>query len=73
MAIAIANRDRQQATEILSDAIGIALVFGVLFGLATHLLCPSILAAMTGASSPDVLAPAISYVRIRFLTGNFWI
>lgn len=66
MAIAIANRDQKQATEILSDAIGIALVFGVLFGAATYVLCPSILSAMTGGASSEILAPAISYVQIRF-------
>lgn len=64
MAIAIANRNQKQAVDILSDAVGIALVLGVLFGVATYLACPSILEAMTGSSS-DVLGPAISYVQIR--------
>lgn len=64
MAIAIANKDQKQAVDILSDAVGIALVCGVLFGAATYFACPSILEAMTG-SSADVLAPAISYVQIR--------
>ena len=65
MAIAIANRDQRQATEILSDAIGISLSFGLLFGAATFLICPSILGAMTGTASTEVLSPAIDYVRIR--------
>lgn len=65
LAIAIANKDQGQATDILSDAIGIALVFGVLFGVATYLACPSILRAMTGAASTDLLGPAITYVKIR--------
>lgn len=64
MAIAIANRNQNQAVDILSDAVGIALVLGVLFGVGTYLACPSILRAMTGSSS-DVLGPAISYVQIR--------
>jgi Na+-driven multidrug efflux pump len=65
MAIAIANRNQNQAVDILSDAVGIALVLGVLFGVGTYLACPSILRAMTGSSS-DVLGPAISYVQIRY-------
>ena len=64
MAVAIANKDQRQAVDILSDAVGIALVFGVLFGAGTYLACPSILKAMTGASA-EVLGPAISYVQIR--------
>lgn len=65
MAIAIANKDKEQAREILSDAIGISLLFGLVFGVATYLSCPAILKAMTGSASPDMLAPAISYVQIR--------
>ena len=71
MAIAIANKDQKQATEILSDAIGIAIAFGLVFGIATYALCPTILKAMTGAASTDVLAPAITYVKIRSLLGLF--
>ena len=65
MAIAIASKDQRQATDILSDAIGISLVFGVLFGVATYLACPSILKAMTGSASTEMLGPAITYVKIR--------
>ncbi len=65
MAIAIANKDQKQAREILSDAIGISLLFGLVFGVATYFTCPAILKAMTGSASSEMLAPAISYVQIR--------
>ena len=65
MAISIAQRNQKQATEILSDAIGIALLLGVAFGVVTYLAAPALLQAMTGAASADLVRPASSYVRIR--------
>lgn len=66
MAICIANRDQKQANETLSDAVGIALLVGVIFGALTYWLAPSILQAMTGAASASIVEPASTYVQIRF-------
>ena len=64
MAVAIANKDQRQAVDILSDAVGIALVFGVLFGAGTYPGCPPLLQAMEGASA-EVLGPPLSYLPAR--------
>lgn len=66
MAISIANRNQAQANETLSDAIGIALMFGAIFGVFTYFAAPSILQAMTGAASASIVEPASTYVQIRY-------
>ena len=65
MAISIANRNQSQANETLSDAIGIALLFGLVFGLITYIVAPSVLQTMTSSTSTQMVEPASIYVRIR--------
>ena len=45
MALAIANKDQKQANDVLSDAVGIALMFGLFFGAVTYFSAPSMLQA----------------------------
>ena len=65
LAISFARQKRKQAGEVLSDALAISLVLGAGFGAFLYVASPAILQAMTGGAAPAVVAPALSYVRIR--------
>lgn len=65
LAICFAKRDKKGVNEVLSDSLSIALVLGTLLGLTFYAISPSLLSRIAGPASADVVAPALSYVRIR--------
>ena len=65
LAVSFARRDRAAASAVLSDALGIAVVLGCGLAAALYAAAPAALAAIAGEASRDVIAPALSYVRIR--------
>ena len=66
LAIAFARRDKAAAQRIISQGISMALASGLLLGAAVFLAAPSALARLAGPNSASVVAPALSYVRIRW-------
>ena len=65
LAVSFARRDRAAAGAVLSDALGIAIVLGCALAAALYVAAPAALAAIAGEASRAVIAPALSYVRIR--------
>ena len=65
LAVSFARRDRAAASAVLSDALGIAVVLGCALAAALYVAAPAALAAIAGEASREVIAPALSYVRIR--------
>lgn len=65
LAVSFARRDRAAASAVLSDALGIAVVLGCGLAAALYVAAPAALAAIAGEASREVIAPALSYVRIR--------
>ncbi|KAK9842099.1 hypothetical protein WJX81_008345 [Elliptochloris bilobata] len=67
LAISFARRNRAAAGDVLSDALGIACVLGCVLAATLYAAAPTALSAIAGEASRDVIAPALSYVRIRCL------
>lgn len=65
LAVCFAKRDKKGVNEVLSDSLSIALVMGVVLAVACYAISPWLLARIAGPASADVVAPALSYVRIR--------
>lgn len=66
LALSFARQDREAAGAVLSDALGIAAVLGCALAAVLYVAAPAVLAAIAGQASREVIAPALSYVRIRF-------
>ena len=66
LAIAFAHQDREGASQIVSDALAIALTAGVCLGIALYFIAPSALTQIAGPRSAALAGPAATYVRIRY-------
>lgn len=65
LAVCFAKRDKKGVNEVLSDSLSIALVMGTALAVACYAISPWLLSRIAGPASADVVAPALSYVRIR--------
>lgn len=68
LAVSFARQDREAAGAVLSDALGIACVLGCALAVLLYAGAPAALSAIAGEASREVIAPALSYVRIRCFT-----
>ena len=65
LAVAFARRDKAEARRIISEGLSMALGLGVALGAVVFLAAPAVLQRLAGAKSAELVAPALSYVRIR--------
>jgi hypothetical protein len=65
LAVSFARNDTAAASGVLSDALGIAFILGTVLAVALYVAAPAALSAIAGSASREVIAPALSYVRIR--------
>ena len=66
LAISFARKDKELAGHILSDALAIAAVLGVLLAAGMYAAAPAYLQRLAGQASAAVVEPAVTYVRIRW-------
>jgi ABC-type dipeptide/oligopeptide/nickel transport system permease subunit len=65
LAITLAKREKATAENIVSDSLAIAVLLGVALGVGLYSVSPWALSKIAGSSSSELVAPALSYVRIR--------
>lgn len=65
LAISFARKDKDLAGAILSDALAIAAVLGLLLAGGMYAAAPAYLQRLAGKASAAVVEPAVTYVRIR--------
>ena len=65
LAISFARQDKELASAILSDALAIAAILGCLLAVVMYLAAPAYLQRLAGQASATLVAPAVTYVRIR--------
>lgn len=72
LAISFARHNKQQVNSVLSDGLAIALAVGIILGAVLYCVAPAALAKISGPKGVDLIAPACSYVRIRWSLAHVW-
>ena len=65
LAVAFARRDKPAARRIISEGLSMALGLGVALGALVFFAAPSALQRLAAAKSAELIAPALTYTRIR--------
>lgn len=60
------NNNSKDTGQVVSDALMIGLALGVSCTIGLWLFCPVILKSMAGQASAAIIAPATSYIRVRY-------